>query len=1035
MTFDTHTKTNLTRLTKVIAAVSLILAAVVPTGVEAKNELIDGGGSGALGNKLPSAPVMNNDGEVAYRKNFGLIIIGGASRAIRRSTANGVPVGTKTIVGNNQNAPSGVGKFSTFSEDGQQSIGLRLNDIGQRGGHGVVMFHSFLSGIGVNSSNNAGIYTVAESTSGQVFLGEVARKGDSYNTAGDKYIIFQAMGIDRIGEPAYLGSVDRNAFGAPNESVIFRKQRAVLEVVDSGDGAPGGGLFQSLGLFQGTYRIVTNNKTSQLNSEKIAFYATLSGTSSSTNTGVYRGSGPGQITQMAREGQTLFGGSVSVLTHPDINDNGWVAYNALRFFAPSDSRDGIFAGDTSGAGIATLGVALAGDAIPGGGFVYTGFGLEPDVNNLNHIAYSAFFNGPSNHNNGIYRRSTGPSETTIAEEGDFPDIPGPNNRAFVGTLGQLGQLSQFTLNDVNQIAFVANLDNGSGGTNKGIYIGVGGNKKPIEIARVGQVIDGKTISDLEVNLGVDVGGSTGFNNNGQVAFLAKFTDGSQRIYRHTPTLKISALSSDTIISWANASKWNLEMVPGADSGIYEVAIGDDPTALPRLGLTVEGPTTATTVAKLSLGSEVGFNPQPEPPKVHLMFMEGPANAPSPESPAGASPRSAPFLTVLGGVDISANGILTVEGDNGATQLPAVQVGQDIINRGKIQLAQGGEIGGQGVLFNLNTLQGDGTIYPVLDNIRASTVLVSNGESLRFIHTAMTNMNNGMITVEDGGAIQFSGDLTNMSLGEIQLGNAAVLSVQSLVNDGMIRGGGQLKVLGNLSGVGGFGNGSVNIAGQLMPANGQIGDMSFGGDLSLGATAALEIGFDRLRSAATPDTAPAQAPEAGTTALIHDTVQVQGTATLAGTLEVVIKQNRANRLNYGDEFVILTADTRVGEFDQVTGVFFTNPDLTLAPVYDHKNNIGVTLVAALPGDATLDDTVNGDDLLVWQANLFSGDEFIQGDFNLDGNVNGDDLLIWQAHLFDTVPLPSSATSPIPEPGTAVLLFGLGVLSMATRHRTA
>jgi len=160
---------------------------------------------------------------------------------------------------------------------------------------------------------------------------------------------------------------------------------------------------------------------------------------------------------------------------------------------------------------------------------------------------------------------------------------------------------------------------------------------------------------------------------------------------------------------------------------------------------------------------------------------------------------------------------------------------------------------------------------------------------------------------------------------------------------------------------------------------------------------------------------------------YDQLVVDQHALLNGTLDIALLNTFLP--DYFDEFVILTADTRSGEFDTVTGAL-VNPDMILAPLYDHNGNVGVTLIAALPGDANLDGTVNGDDLLTWQANLFSGDEFIQGDFNLDGSVNGDDLLIWQAHLFDTVPIP--ATAPIPEPGTAVLLLSL-VLGMTTRRR--
>lgn len=169
---------------------------------------------------------------------------------------------------------------------------------------------------------------------------------------------------------------------------------------------------------------------------------------------------------------------------------------------------------------------------------------------------------------------------------------------------------------------------------------------------------------------------------------------------------------------------------------------------------------------------------------------------------------------------------------------------------------------------------------------------------------------------------------------------------------------------------------------------------------------------------------------------HDKLITAGNpAELAGTLALSLIGKYTP--DYYDEFVILTAGTRIGEFDHITGALI-DPDMTLAPVYDYDGNTGVTIVAALPGDANLDRIVNGLDLLVWQANLFTGDRWVQGDFNLDGLVSGLDLLIWQSHLFDNVPLPSpsaaAAATTVPEPATAVLLLGLSGLLTKRRRNT-
>jgi len=157
------------------------------------------------------------------------------------------------------------------------------------------------------------------------------------------------------------------------------------------------------------------------------------------------------------------------------------------------------------------------------------------------------------------------------------------------------------------------------------------------------------------------------------------------------------------------------------------------------------------------------------------------------------------------------------------------------------------------------------------------------------------------------------------------------------------------------------------------------------------------------------------------------LSVSGALILAGTLNIDLAAGYipANQ----DQFQIIVADSRVGEFDQINGIPISQ-DLVWVPAYDFNNTIGLTLVAAIPGDATLDGRVNGDDLLLWQANLFLGNTFEQGDFNFDGVVNGDDLLIWQAHLFAGVGVLSgapniSAQVDSPEPSTLMTLY-LGLL---------
>ncbi len=165
------------------------------------------------------------------------------------------------------------------------------------------------------------------------------------------------------------------------------------------------------------------------------------------------------------------------------------------------------------------------------------------------------------------------------------------------------------------------------------------------------------------------------------------------------------------------------------------------------------------------------------------------------------------------------------------------------------------------------------------------------------------------------------------------------------------------------------------------------------------------------------------------------IVVTGQASLAGSLDVVLPDGFTP--SYLDEFTVLTADTRIGTFDQINGLLI-NPDMVLAPAYDHNGGPGFSLVAAIPGDANLDGTVNGLDLLAWQSNLFSdsGGDWTKADFNLDGLVNGLDLLVWQSHLFQNVGpanLATDASVDVPEPSAITVLWLCSLVMLQTGLR--
>jgi len=89
----------------------------------------------------------------------------------------------------------------------------------------------------------------------------------------------------------------------------------------------------------------------------------------------------------------------------------------------------------------------------------------------------------------------------------------------------------------------------------------------------------------------------------------------------------------------------------------------------------------------------------------------------------------------------------------------------------------------------------------------------------------------------------------------------------------------------------------------------------------------------------------------------------------------------------------------------------------------------TELAALPGDANLDGTVNFDDLLIVAQHYgkSGGQAFTDGDFNADGGVGFDDLLVLAQNYGQTGGAGAIAV-PVPEPSGLAVLGVLGLLAV-------
>ena len=90
------------------------------------------------------------------------------------------------------------------------------------------------------------------------------------------------------------------------------------------------------------------------------------------------------------------------------------------------------------------------------------------------------------------------------------------------------------------------------------------------------------------------------------------------------------------------------------------------------------------------------------------------------------------------------------------------------------------------------------------------------------------------------------------------------------------------------------------------------------------------------------------------------------------------------------------------------------------------------MATLPGDASLDGSVDAGDLTTLINNFGHPGNWSQGDFNYDGTVNASDLTAMINSFGQSAPVSSSivkagmGVSMVPEPGT-LILFASGLLA--------
>ena len=181
------------------------------------------------------------------------------------------------------------------------------------------------------------------------------------------------------------------------------------------------------------------------------------------------------------------------------------------------------------------------------------------------------------------------------------------------------------------------------------------------------------------------------------------------------------------------------------------------------------------------------------------------------------------------------------------------------------------------ITNIGSILGRGVIQAPLYN--GGNVALSGDSSFS---GDVTNQSGGKIVISGGSDVTFFEDVDNQSGAEIRVSQNS-----------------SATYFGSLTGTGSFtGTGTSYIEGDMRPGA-SPGMMAFGGDVVFGSGARLQIELG--------GTEPGQ----------YDVLDVAGTASLAGTLEIVLIDDFMP--NLGDTFGVLTYGAVEGDFAQYAGL--------------------------------------------------------------------------------------------------------------------
>ncbi|WP_442483742.1 aspartyl protease family protein [Aeoliella sp. SH292] len=281
------------------------------------------------------------------------------------------------------------------------------------------------------------------------------------------------------------------------------------------------------------------------------------------------------------------------------------------------------------------------------------------------------------------------------------------------------------------------------------------------------------------------------------------------------------------------------------------------------------------------------------------------------------------------------------------------------------------------IANVRHVSGSSQVATIAGEAQAFEVNISGGNSGQ---TMTLRMESGSklttfsgINVEPNGVFELNNSIADAQFIEVRGGGKLTGSGSIRTGSGSIAG--QVEVV------------SGTVAPGLATAGSEIGSIDIAGRFSVAPSSTVQFDLASL-----------------TTGMEHDEIIVDGTVSLAGTLEVSLVNQGGNfaNLGVGNSFTLISSTEGLGgQFSTLSlpagytwDVDYTDTDLVLTIT---------SLIEALDGDFNSDGKVDLGDYTVWRDNL-------------GGLYSASDYQLWKNNFGRSIGDGSISTATVPEPAT-------------------